>query len=74
MYIMPKSRISNVANMYFNASRENKILAKISEFTVFKLFYTLAATCRVAFRPFDILLQNPANGVPSNQLLPIVSI
>ena len=33
-YIMPKSRISNVANMPFNAIRENKILAKISGFTV----------------------------------------
>ena len=31
---MPKSRISNVANIRFNAIRENKILAKISEFTV----------------------------------------
>ena len=30
---MPKSRISNVANMPFNVIRENKILAKISEFT-----------------------------------------
>ena len=27
-------RILNVANMSFNAIRENKILAKISEFTV----------------------------------------
>ena len=34
MYIMPRSRIPNVANMPFNAIRENKILAKISEFTV----------------------------------------
>ena len=31
---MPKSRISYVANMSFNTIRENKILAKISEFTV----------------------------------------
>ena len=31
---MPKSRILNVAYMYFNAIHENKILAKISEFTV----------------------------------------
>ena len=31
---MPKSRIFNVANMPFNAIRENKILAKTSEFTV----------------------------------------
>ena len=29
---MPKLRISNVANMSFNAISENKILAKISEF------------------------------------------
>ena len=28
---MSKSRILSVANMYFNAIRENKILAKISE-------------------------------------------
>ena len=28
------SRISNVANMSFSAIRENKTLAKISEFTV----------------------------------------
>ena len=33
-YIMPKSRISNVANMSFNAIRKNKILAKIFEFTI----------------------------------------
>ena len=32
--IKPKLRIFNVANMPFNAIRENKILAKISEFTV----------------------------------------
>ena len=31
---MPKSRIFNVAIMSFNAFRENKVLAKISEFTV----------------------------------------
>ena len=31
---MPWSRILNVANMSFNAIRENKILTKISEFTV----------------------------------------
>ena len=30
---MHKLRISNVANMSFNAIRENKILAKISQFT-----------------------------------------
>ena len=36
---MPKSRIFNVANrpMSFKATRENKILAKISEFTVSEL-------------------------------------
>ena len=33
---MPFSRIFIVANMSFNAIRENKILAKISEFTVIK--------------------------------------
>ena len=31
---MSKSRILNVANVSFNGIRENKILAKISEFTV----------------------------------------
>ena len=31
---MPRSRILKVANMSFKAIRENKILAKISEFTV----------------------------------------
>ena len=31
---MPKLRIFNVANMSFNALRENKIIAKNSEFTV----------------------------------------
>ena len=31
---MPESRSLNVANMSSNAIRENKILAKISEFTV----------------------------------------
>ena len=34
---MPKSRIFNVANMPLNAIRENKILVKISEFTVLSL-------------------------------------
>ena len=38
---MPKSRISNVANMSFYAIRENKILAKISEFTVFRSSFVL---------------------------------
>ena len=37
---MHKSRNSNVANLPFNAIRENKILAKIFEFTV-----TLRKTC-----------------------------
>ena len=32
---MHKSRFFNVANMSFNAIRENKILAKISEFTAY---------------------------------------
>ena len=31
---MPLSRIFNIENMSFNALRENKILEKISEFTV----------------------------------------
>ena len=31
---MPKPRTFDVANMSFNAIRENKILAKISEFTL----------------------------------------
>ena len=31
---MPKLRIFNTENMSFNAIHENKILAKISEFTV----------------------------------------
>ena len=31
---MPQSRFINVTNMSLNAIRENKILAKISEFTV----------------------------------------
>ena len=31
---MSKSQDLNVANMYINAFRENKIFAKISEFTV----------------------------------------
>ena len=30
---MPKSRMSNVTKMSFNAIREIKVLAKISEFT-----------------------------------------
>ena len=42
---MPLSRIFNVENMSFNAVRENKILTKITEFTVtndwdFNLLYT----------------------------------
>ena len=31
---MPQSQICNIANMSFNAIRENKILANIFEFTV----------------------------------------
>ena len=31
---MPNSRMFNLTNMSFNAIRENKISAKISEFTV----------------------------------------
>ena len=38
---MPKLRIYNVANMSYSAIRENKILAKISEFTVPNLIYRL---------------------------------
>ena len=34
---MPCSRFFNVANVSFNAIRENKILVKISEFTVCKI-------------------------------------
>ena len=33
---MPKSQFFYIANMHFNAIRENKILAKFSEYTVFK--------------------------------------
>ena len=39
---------SHVANMSFNAISENNILAKISEFTVFKVvhnFYTKSKRC-----------------------------
>ena len=36
--LMPYSLILNVANMSFNAIRENKILMKISEFTVWFLY------------------------------------
>ena len=35
---MPWSQILNVANMSFKAIRENKILAKISEFSVYDYF------------------------------------
>ena len=31
---MPKSRVLDVGNISFNVIRENKIIAKISEFTV----------------------------------------
>ena len=34
---MPKLQFLNVANMSFNTFHENKILAKISEFTVYTL-------------------------------------
>ena len=36
---MPLARIFNFANMSFNAIRENKILVKISEFTLFPRFF-----------------------------------
>ena len=39
-YIMPMSRISNLPNMSFNAIHEKKILAKISEFTVYNFSTT----------------------------------
>ena len=32
---MPQSQVFNIANMSLKAIRENKILAKMSEFTVF---------------------------------------
>ena len=35
----------NVANMSFNAIRENKILAKISEFTVHNVFMHCKILC-----------------------------
>ena len=41
---MPKSGIFNVANMPFNAMRENKILMKISEFTVYCLLEVSVAS------------------------------
>ena len=34
---MQKSRIVKLANVYFTTIRENKILAKISEFTILTL-------------------------------------
>ena len=37
MWIMPIVAIFNLANLCLNAIRENKILAKISEFTLFVL-------------------------------------
>ena len=36
---MSKSRILNVANMSFNAFRENKVIAKISKFTVYTHYH-----------------------------------
>ena len=38
-----KSRIVDVANMSFNAIRENKILVKISEFAV--IFHAIVVIC-----------------------------
>ena len=42
---MPLSLIFNVTNKSFNAIRENKILSKISEFTV-QFAHGLAHICR----------------------------
>ena len=41
---MPLSKILNVANMSFNAIRENKIVAKISGFTVVHVVSFLSNT------------------------------
>ena len=37
---MPKLHIFNIPNMSFNAIRENKILVKISEFTILSALQT----------------------------------
>ena len=42
---MSKSQILNVANMSFNAIRENRVFAKISEFTVFGMSLNLHILC-----------------------------
>ena len=53
---MYKSRISDVANMSFNAILENKILAKISEFTVYE-----SIQCFLQFRvPETLATVSPA--------------
>ena len=39
--IIHLSRNFNIANMYFNAIRENRLIAKISEFTVVVTFFVV---------------------------------
>ena len=51
---MSKTRILNVGNMYFNAFRENKIIAKITEFTVLKTIEHKKAILTPANLYFDI--------------------
>ena len=47
---MPLARIFNVKHMSFNVIRENKILAKVSEFTVYlKLFFACSVLGRNLF-------------------------
>ena len=59
-YIMPKSRIqSNVANMSFNTIRENKVLAKISEFTVVFFIYSMKyPTSQINFSEYHVSLNS----------------
>ena len=53
---MPNSRIFNVTNMSLNTIRENKILAKISEFTVYAVLLHGSGQClRFRFRKANVL-------------------
>ena len=49
---MPVSRIFNVANISLNSIRENKILAKISGFTVFADSWSFLGKCDFIYQQY----------------------
>ena len=70
---MPRSRIFKGANMSFNAIRENKILAKIYEFTevwafVYRIYVISQINRQEGINTFLFLNQNICCGKQENQV------